>query len=53
MSENTQFYQNKLLFAEDLDYQRYTPLMLQLFQAGQNETINSLLMGLGDALQKM
>lgn len=43
LDQNLQFYQNKILFAEDLDYQRYHPLMLQLFQNGQETKVNSLL----------
>jgi hypothetical protein len=42
LQDNLQYYQNKLLFSEDIGYQRFTPLMLNLFQAGQTDSMSDI-----------
>lgn len=53
LEDNLQFYQNKMLFAEDLDYQRYNPLMLKIFQASQNEKIVGMMEDLATSVKDL
>jgi len=37
------YYENKVLFAEDIGYIRYSPLMLSLFKSNQDENNNEMI----------
>lgn len=53
LEENLQFYQNKILFSEDIGYQRFTPLMLKIFQSEQNRRSTDILEGFNEAAVAM
>jgi hypothetical protein len=53
LEDNLQYYQNKVLFSEDIGYQRFTPLMLQLFQAGQANSMNDITDDLFDSFTEL
>lgn len=46
LSENFPYYRNRVMFAEDIWYQRFSPLMKKLFRWEQSENAADLLSGL-------
>ncbi|MDR0650297.1 MAG: hypothetical protein LBG59_02580 [Candidatus Peribacteria bacterium] len=53
LEDNLQFYQNKILFSEDIAYQRFTPLMLRMFQGTQNEGAATLASDLANTMKEL
>lgn len=53
LDENYQFYKNKIMFAEDLWYQRYHPLMKNLFSEEQTSNWIDILEWLQEAWVKI
>jgi hypothetical protein len=53
LDDNLQYYQNNILFSEDIGYQRYHPLMLQLFKGTQDEGVTDIVGGLSDQMQEV
>jgi hypothetical protein len=53
LADNLQFYQNKILFSEDIGYQRFSPLMLRMFQGTQNEGAAAIANGLADVMKEL
>ncbi|MDR2416444.1 MAG: hypothetical protein LBD75_07825 [Candidatus Peribacteria bacterium] len=53
LEDNLQFYQNKILFSEDIGYQRFTPLMLKTFQGTQNEGAATITNDLANVMKEL
>jgi hypothetical protein len=53
LEDNLQYYQNKVLFSEDIGYQRYHPLMLELFQAEQTSAMADITADLSSSISDL
>ncbi len=49
LNENFPYYRNRIMFAEDLWYQRYSPLMKKMFRGEQTENALDIVSDLEDA----
>ncbi len=53
LEENYQLYKNRLAFAEDLMYNRYTNLLFDLFQKNDSQKVKEMVNDLGNALKDL
>lgn len=53
LEDNLQYYQNKTLFSEDIWYQRYHPLMLEIFKQNQDSEIKNIVGDLGESIKEL
>ena len=53
LEENYQLYKNRLAFAEDLMYNRYTNLLFDFFQKNDSQKVKEMVNDLGNALKDL
>ena len=53
LEENYQLYKNRLAFAEDLMYNRYTNLLFDFFQKNDSQKVKEMVNDLGSALKDL
>ena len=53
LEENYQLYKNRLTFAEDLMYNRYTNLLFDFFQKNDSQKVKQIVNDLGNALKDL
>ena len=53
LEENYQLYKNRLAFAEDLMYNRYTNLLFDFFQKNDSQKVKQIVNDLGNALKDL